>query len=135
MKRFTFTSDDYWAVDNQNCFEDQSEDYCGPAIDRLAAYENTGLAPEQVAALAVDRNKWIPVAERLPEDDLPVDSDIKAIDVLVAVKRLDGVVYRKVACRERFLSGNGWRWFIFEPQGSIIYWMPLPDGPDEDEEE
>lgn len=75
-------------------------------------------------------SKWIPVTERLPEDDLPVDSDIKGIHVLVAVKRHDGVVYMKVAWRERYLSDTGWRWFIFEPQGSIIYWMPLPNTPE-----
>lgn len=39
-------SDDYYAVNSEVCWEDQNEEYCGPAIDRLAAYEDTGLTPE-----------------------------------------------------------------------------------------
>lgn len=52
MKRFTFLNGDgYPVVDNDNCFEEQSEHYCGPAIERLAAYEDTGLEPEDVRAM------------------------------------------------------------------------------------
>lgn len=41
MDRMTFKNgDDVWCVDNDDCFEEQSEHYCGPAIDRLARYEN-----------------------------------------------------------------------------------------------
>ena len=40
MKRFTFISDGYYAIDNDNCFEDNNEDYSGPAINQLAEYEN-----------------------------------------------------------------------------------------------
>lgn len=38
--RYTFISDDYAAVKNDVCYEDQNEDYCGDAIDKLAAYED-----------------------------------------------------------------------------------------------
>lgn len=41
MERLTFMNGDgVWCVDNENCFEEQSEHYCGPAIDRLAYYED-----------------------------------------------------------------------------------------------
>ena len=40
MDRYTFISDGYYAVSSEKCFEDQNEDYCGDAIDRLAYYEN-----------------------------------------------------------------------------------------------
>lgn len=33
-------SDGYAAVNNNVCYEDQNEDYCGDAIDKLAAYED-----------------------------------------------------------------------------------------------
>lgn len=36
-------------------------------VQRLAAYENTGLEPGEVRKLLGSRN-WIPVEERLPED-------------------------------------------------------------------
>ena len=38
--RYTFMSDDYAAVKNKVCYEDQNEDYCGAAIDKLADYED-----------------------------------------------------------------------------------------------
>lgn len=40
MKRYTFVSDGYYAIRGEECFDDQNEDYCGPAIDKLAEYEN-----------------------------------------------------------------------------------------------
>ena len=50
--RYTFMSDGYAAVDNDVCYEDQNEDYCGDAIDKLAAYEDTGYTPEECATIA-----------------------------------------------------------------------------------
>lgn len=40
MKRHTFMSDGYYAISGEENFDDQNEDYCGAAIDRLAEYEN-----------------------------------------------------------------------------------------------
>lgn len=40
MERYTFMSDSYYTISSEKCFEDQNEDYCGDAIDRLAYYEN-----------------------------------------------------------------------------------------------
>ena len=45
-------------------------------IDRLAAYEDTGLTPEEVQVM-----RWIPVEERLPEEEgtyiVCVDGEVK----------------------------------------------------------
>jgi len=49
MERLTQMSDGYYAVGSADCWEDQNEEYSGPAIDRLAAYEDIGLEPEEVA--------------------------------------------------------------------------------------
>ena len=51
MERLTFMSDGYYAVDSGNCFDDQDGNYCGPAISKLAAYEDTGLTPEEINEL------------------------------------------------------------------------------------
>ena len=52
MERLTFLNgDEISCVRNDQCFEEQSEHYCGPAIDRLAAYEGTGLTPEEITAM------------------------------------------------------------------------------------
>jgi hypothetical protein len=40
MKRHTFISDDYYAISGEENFEDQDENYCGAAIDKLAYYED-----------------------------------------------------------------------------------------------
>lgn len=107
MERLTFKSgDDYWAIDSENCFDDQNEDYCGPAIDRLAAYEDTGLLPEQIP-------HWIPVAECLPESSQRV-----------IVCRKDGKVEQGI-----FLGVNGW-WKVYGTNTkSVTHWMPLPEPP------
>lgn len=51
MERLTFLNgDEVPCVSDDKCYDEQSGHYCGPAIDRLAAYEDTGLTPEQVSA-------------------------------------------------------------------------------------
>lgn len=40
MKRYTFMSDDYYAISGKDCFDDQDENYSGAAIDKLAEYED-----------------------------------------------------------------------------------------------
>lgn len=53
MKRLTFLNGyEIPCVRNDQCFEEQSEHYCGPAINRLAAYEDTGLMPEEVHSMS-----------------------------------------------------------------------------------
>ena len=37
-------------------------------VERLVAYEDTGLTPEEIERLK-EQHRWIPVDERLPEDD------------------------------------------------------------------
>lgn len=51
-ERLTFLNgDDVPCVTEDNCMEEQSGHYCGPAIDRLAAYEDTRQAPEEIYSL------------------------------------------------------------------------------------
>ncbi len=38
-------------------------------VERLAAYEDTGLTPEEIERLK-KQHRWIPVEERLPEESL-----------------------------------------------------------------
>lgn len=51
-ERLTFLNgDDVPCVTEDKCMEEQSGHYCGPAIDRLAAYEDTRQAPEEIYSL------------------------------------------------------------------------------------
>lgn len=126
MERLTFESDGYFAVAADNCYEDQNEDYCGPAIDRLAVYEGTGLAPADVVDLMGNHAmaiielamvpKWIPVSERLPRHDQTVvyyDGDVD------------------VAC---FWDGDFHTIDQYESDiiPDVTHWMPLPEPPGKD---
>jgi hypothetical protein len=76
--------------------------------------------------------KWIPVSERLPEDDLPKDSKVKQIKVLTALKSDKGVRTVRSQMRYRctwYSDSEPWVW---KYSGSeITHWMPLPEPPKE----
>lgn len=97
-------------------------DAAAPALeeqrDRCARYA------EEIAVLQ-ERQRWIPVEERLPEGD-------DAVLAVVSGKPMEnitliGSVYIAVYCAE---SG----WFITEFMGwdnpTVTHWMPLPAAPE-----
>lgn len=58
MERMTFLNgDEVPCVSDDKCFEEQSGHYCGPAIDRLAAYEDTGLGPDQIECMYMENQE------------------------------------------------------------------------------
>lgn len=94
--------------------EEQEENGCKGcpielAFDRLAAYEDTGLAPEEVQQM-----RWIPVEERLPEEKQRV---------IVRCERVGTSV-------GWILWGN-WMTDIGPGAGKVTHWMPLPQPPKE----
>lgn len=78
-------------------------------IDRLAAYEDTGLAPEEVQQM-----RWIPVEERLPEEKQRV---------IVRCERVGTSV--------GWILWGGWMTDIGPHAGEVTHWMPLPSPPKE----
>ena len=128
MERFTKKVDGVWTA---------SCEYGRPpfpvvtqeVIDRLAAYEDAGLAPEEVRQM-----RWIPVEERLPEEE-----GTYAVCV-------DGEVKWDAYC---MFGGKG-RWLCYDGRLNVLYidpysseptreppyprvthWMPLPAVPKE----
>lgn len=100
---------------------------------RLAAYEDTGLAPEEVQQM-----RWIPVEERFPTDQA---------EYLVCV---DGKVTADVWCvhdsGERWLVHNDMFWDVMRdpydnqpkrqvPPPCVTHWMPLPKRPKEEKKD
>lgn len=86
--------------------EEQEENGCkgcpiALAFDRLAAYEDTGLAPEEVQQM-----RWIPVEERLPE---PGDLIVYADNTVWG--------YQYGICR------------VCGKEKAFDYWIPLQDPP------
>ena len=78
-------------------------------LHRLAAYEDTGLTPEEVQQM-----RWIPVEERLPEEKQRV---------IVRCERVGTSV-------GWILWGN-WMTDIGPGAGKVTHWMPLPQPPKE----
>ena len=78
-------------------------------LHRLAAYEDTGLTPEEV-----QQRRWIPVEERLPEEKQRV---------IVRCERVGTSV-------GWILWGN-WMTDIGPGAGKVTHWMPLPQPPKE----
>lgn len=79
-----------------------------------------------------EEQRWIPVTEKLPEDDLPKDSKVKQIKVLVAYKT-NGRWVERTQIRVKgywFREPDKWSWA--KTSDPISHWMPLPEPPKED---
>ena len=122
-----------WQVkgaDNRECrqvCEEQEENGCkgcpiALAFDRLAAYEDTGLAPEEVHQM-----RWIPVEERLPEEGKRC----------LLYTPCDGIL-----CVGYYAGKDEWqhrhKWRLVTAMRStqtltkkVTHWMPLPAVPKE----
>ena len=102
-------------------------------IELLGDVQYLGGLEEKVAdhliANGVTIQKWIPVTERLPEDDLPKDTKRKMIRCLVYTNK--GTV--KPCVRQRWEHFNGemqpWMWNK-DLYAKPTHWMPLPQSPE-----
>lgn len=95
------------------------------AIERLAAYENTGLEPEEIRALQDEHGNrqyqgWVPVTERLPGKS----------DIYICAFEEQGEVYVE---RFWFITLSGWLmpvgWANEGKIDKITHWQPLPQPP------
>ena len=85
---------------------------------------------EKLLTEGVTFQKWIPVTERLPEDDLPKDSNVKQIKVFVAYKTNGRWVTRtQIRAKGYFWGDKDWSWV--KMSDPISHWMPLPEPPKE----
>ena len=84
------------------------------AFDRLAAYEDTGLAPEEVQQM-----RWIPVEERLPK---PQENPVIAFDCTGPVMAW-------------YSPTMGWMYRTGIAGCGITHWMHLPQPPKEEKKD
>lgn len=94
-------------------------------IERLAAYEDTDLSPEEIKALRENgktpEHRWIPVEERLPEDEQIVWASTK-----------DGYVEKMIYKKSNFITGletfhfydDSMDWLDKE---NIVAWLPYKE--------
>lgn len=112
-------------------------------MNLLREYEDTGLTPEQIrelkealsrentqetARLSRDNDGWIPVQDKLPEDD---------VDVLITYADIDDEIYTDICITTygyAYLGGNKldfkeWRspFEYFRSNYKVIAWQPLPE--------
>ncbi len=89
-------------------------------VQRLAAYEDTGLDPEQIRELdklyaelceELAKYRWIPVTERLPEDGTYLCT-------------LDGELIGEEGSFTGMCGFYNGKW---DEEGCVIAWMPLPE--------
>ena len=81
-------------------------------IDRLAAYEDTGLTPEEVQQM-----RWIPVEERLPEKE---NAQVFMTDGESCFISSRNNMMCFLGCEGFFIPGKA---------ANITHWMPPPDPP------
>lgn len=86
-------------------------------IDRLAAYEDTGLTPEEVQQM-----QWIPVKERMPD---------AAGEYLVVYRpcHWDSVSEKICVGIDSFRGKAAWAKKKYQ---RVTHWMPLPAAPKEE---
>ena len=114
MERFTKKIDGVWTA---------SCEYGRPpypvvtqeVIDRLAAYEDTGLAPEEVQQM-----QWIPVEERLPEQE---NTQVLMTDGECHYISSRNNMVRFLDCEGIFIPGKAGAGV------KVTHWMPLPPSP------
>lgn len=95
----------------------------GNIVDRLAAYEDTGLTPEEVQPI-----RWIPVEERLPEEG-------KRCLLYTPCDRILCVGY--YAGKDEWQHRHKWRLVTAMRSTQtltkkVTHWLPLPKAPKED---
>ena len=87
-------------------------------LHRLAAYEDTGLTPEEVQQM-----RWIPVEERLPTDERPVLVFVGYADTMTGF-----ITTSSYFC---FDVNPHWQWDgLVRDEQRTLFWMPLPAPPD-----
>ena len=78
-------------------------------------------------------NLWIPVEKRLPEDDLPADSDRRSIKVLVcSAKDSKNSIKTMTRLRNKLPDGRMTEWSWGRWRKNITHWMPLMELPQEE---
>lgn len=86
-------------------------------LHRLAAYEDTGLAPEEVQQM-----RWIPVEERLPEEE---NAQVLMTDGEGWYISSRNEMVRLLDCEGIFIPGKAGAGV------KVTHWMPLPKVPKE----
>ena len=99
-------------------------------IDRLATYEDTGLAPEEIQQM-----RWISVEERLPEEEgvyiVCVDGEVKW-DVYCMFEGVERWLCYDGRLNALYIDPYSSKLTREPPYPRVTHWMPLPSAPKEE---
>ena len=99
-------------------------------IDRLATYEDTGLAPEEIQQM-----RWISVEERLPEEEgvyiVCVDGEVKW-DVYCMFEGVERWLCYDGRLNALYIDPYSSKLKREPPYPRVTHWMPLPKLPKEE---
>lgn len=132
MKRYTYKKDYYGDITNlcKNItpyyVDGKPVAYYGQAIDRLSAYEDTRLTPEQIRDIDIlyaekckelaqikNTTKWIPCSEELP----------KVNNVVLVAHENGAILIAQFNKSKKFvMHDEKYGWLIIP----VTAWMPLP---------
>ena len=134
----------------ENC---EAEGKCGSSVDcmataisKLAAYEDSGMSPAEVCIMdKADRKvikglkalldkgygRWIPVTERLPDEDCDTgySADVLFFTPYDSHRHIYAGYVNLETGRWRAIDSPGLCKYV------VTHWMPLPAEPEEEEEE
>lgn len=140
MKRLTekhYHGVDHYLLCSADCHLDMDCVDCPAfenAVERLAAYENTGMEPEQVEALK--RQRWIPCSERMPElvkNNIGIEYS-ETVFALTNGRKIMAAFLRRVPGDKAIWIAPFNFWEAWD--GKITHWAefpPLPEPPEEGE--
>lgn len=106
---------------DMNC--EQQYDVC----EKLAAYEDTGLTPQEITDGKL-LTGWIPVVEKLPEE--PSAGLTEMEDLQEYIVMIDGAELPTVLS----YAGNS-EWYRDGNFYKVLAWMPLPERPEAEMED
>ena len=102
-------------------------------LHRLAAYEDTGLAPVEVQQM-----RWIPVEERLPEKqgEYIVFADGKVTtDMYIVCDEIERWLHYDGSLNEFYIDPYSSKPTREPPYPKVTHWMPLPQPPKEEKKD
>ena len=105
-----------------------------PGIDTI--YSNYERDADWLLANGVTVQRWIPVTERLPEDDLPTQTERVQIRCLVFTNKGSVKTCSRQRCRTKrngVWGYTAWEWSKAD-FAKPTHWMPLPEPPKESAE-
>ena len=108
--------------------------YTADCIERLGMYEDTGLTPPEIMELKdwdtakspdYEGNGWIPVEERLPDDEIPTPKLVTALVPDRKARWDTSETFSVIVDTDVYDPDYTGKWEYYKK--NVIAWRPLPE--------